>query len=189
MSTFLYFAYGSNLLNARLQNRCASARPIGIAQATGFSINYGMVADDAHGGSGKMTIFRSDNKNDAVHGVVYELNMDEAPVLDKFEGLNKRRPQMYTRESAFGVEFANGERVDAVTYMTAPNNKAPLPYQWYWALCLSGAIENDLPKSHQQMLANCTYKRDPHANREGKLEAEMLLRRSGYAHLIEDKEI
>lgn len=33
--TFLYFAYGSNMLPARLQARCGSARVIGAATAAG----------------------------------------------------------------------------------------------------------------------------------------------------------
>ncbi|MCZ4273542.1 gamma-glutamylcyclotransferase family protein [Maritalea porphyrae] len=185
MSSFYYFAYGSNLLNARLQNRCASAKPVAIASVSGHAINYGMVADDDHGASGKMAMFRTENGNDQVHGVVYEMAISEAPVLDKFEGLDWDRPMKYTREPNLLVETPTGEKLQTVTYMVEPHPNPPHPYHWYWALCLSGAIENGLPLHHQEMLAQHPYMPDPHEVREGKLEAEMLLNKSGFGHLIE----
>jgi len=187
MSTFHYFAYGSNLLNARLQNRCASATPITTASVANHGINYGMVAEDDHGGSGKMTIFDTGNKNDVVHGVVYEMSLEEAPVLDRIEGLFWDRPMTYTRASDFAVVTPEGQTLQTVTYMTEPNPDAPKPYLWYWALCLSGAIENGLPLDYQEMLAKHAYMDDPDHKREGKIEAEMLLHRSGFGHLIEQK--
>jgi gamma-glutamylcyclotransferase len=188
MSTFYYFAYGSNLLNARLKNRCASARPVAIANAVGHAINYGMVADDDHGGSGKMAMFKTEAANDVVHGVVYEMSLEDAPVLDRFEGLDWDRPMKYTREANFKVETPKGDVLETVTYMVEPHPAPPLPYHWYWALCLSGAIENGLPEAHQKMLAEHAFMPDPHESREGKLEAEMLLRRSGFGHLIDPQD-
>ncbi|MGJ8527155.1 gamma-glutamylcyclotransferase family protein [Maritalea sp.] len=185
MTTFHYFAFGSNLLNARLQNRCASAKPIAIASVEKFGVNYGMVAEDNHGGSGKMTIFETGNRADIVHGVVYEMALEDAPVLDRFEGINWDRPMKYTRATDFEVTTPSGEVLKTVTYMVEPNPQAPLPYHWYWALCLSGAVENGLPEHHQDMLRAHAFKADPHHAREGKIEAEMLLQKSGFGHLIE----
>jgi len=184
MSSFYYFAYGSNLLNARLQNRCASAKPITTASVKGHSINYGMVADDDHGGSGKMAMFATDKGNDEVHGVVYELSLTDAPVLDRFEGLDWDRPMKYSREADLKVSTETGEVLQTVTYMVEPHSAPPLPYHWYWALCLSGAIENGLPLHHQEMLAAHPHMPDPHHEREGKIEAELLLHKSGFGHLL-----
>lgn len=186
MSSFYYFAYGSNLLNARLQNRCASSKPVAIASIKGHAINYGMVADDDHGGSGKMAMFETDSGDDEVHGVVYELDISEAPVLDRFEGLDWDRPMKYTRKPDLNVLTPTGATIETVTYMVDPHPTPPHPYHWYWALCLSGAIENGLPDYHQKMLAAHPHMQDPHESREGKLEAEMLLRKSGYGHLLEN---
>ena len=185
MSNFYYFAYGSNLLNARLKNRCASAKPVGIASVQGFDINYGMVAKDKHGGSGKMAMFATDNGADEVFGVVYELDMADAPVLDGFEGLGRKYFMNYTRAADFDVKLTTGEKLQTVTYLVDPHDEPPLPYHWYWALCLSGAIENNLPKHHQDKLRAHGYMPDPHEAREGKTEAEMLLRKSGFGHLID----
>jgi len=38
--TCIYFAYGSNMLTARLQERCSSARPLGTAIARGFVLSF-----------------------------------------------------------------------------------------------------------------------------------------------------
>jgi gamma-glutamylcyclotransferase len=51
--TFLNFAYGSNMLSARLRERVPSARPAGTACLPGFSLRWHKVSVD---GSGKCNV-------------------------------------------------------------------------------------------------------------------------------------
>lgn len=47
--TFLNFAYGSNMLTARLRERVSSARPVGTACLPGFSLRWHKVSVDRSG--------------------------------------------------------------------------------------------------------------------------------------------
>lgn len=184
MSTYFYFAYGSNLLNERLQNRCPTAQPIATAFAPGYNVNFGKIGHDDHGGSGKGTIFKTNNENDRVYGVVYEMHLEEATILDRIEGIHLTLPTTYIRDANFMVQTDQGQQFQTVTYIADPDPTPPKPYTWYWALCLSGAIQNDLPKAHQDHLASFDHMPDPDPQRPGKLEAEMLLKKSGFDHLL-----
>jgi hypothetical protein len=53
MGDFVYFAYGSNMLTARLRERCPSARPLGLAAAPGYGVAFNKQGMD---GSGKATL-------------------------------------------------------------------------------------------------------------------------------------
>lgn len=47
--TFLYFAYGLNVLSARLQARCKSTQVIGTATAHGFDLELSKPSKDGTG--------------------------------------------------------------------------------------------------------------------------------------------
>ena len=52
-TTFHYFAYGSNMLTARLKARCSGAELVGRAFADGWGIEFSKPGED---GSGKATL-------------------------------------------------------------------------------------------------------------------------------------
>lgn len=86
MSKILYFTYGSNMLDARLQARCPSARAIGAARLRGWTLRFDKRSKD---GSGKATIEASTDPDAMVHGVLYEIEEHELDDLDRFEGHGK----------------------------------------------------------------------------------------------------
>lgn len=53
MDTFLYFAYGSNMLTSRLLARCRSAKTVGLATCLGHRLTFEKRSID---GSGKATM-------------------------------------------------------------------------------------------------------------------------------------
>jgi gamma-glutamylcyclotransferase len=96
-----YFAYGSNMLTQRLQARCSSARPLGVATLSGFSLDFSKRGQD---GSGKATLVASTSPTCEVYGVVFELAVRELPTLDLIEGLGKG----YDRPDGLSVKFLDG---------------------------------------------------------------------------------
>lgn len=134
MQTCLYFAYGSNLLSTRLIARCPSARVVGVAMTDGWTVSFTKPGGD---GSGKAGLVRRDGTSHP--GVVYELSAEEMPVLDKIEGVGHG----YTREDGFTVTMASdGGPVATATYMPQRHDPALIPFDWYLALCIAGAVEN-----------------------------------------------
>ncbi|MFU8878007.1 MAG: gamma-glutamylcyclotransferase family protein, partial [Wenzhouxiangellaceae bacterium] len=83
-STRLYFAYGSNLLPARLAARTPSARIIGPAVLTGNRLAWHKHGVDD---SGKCDIVKTGTLADRVFGAVYEIEVDDWNALDRAEEL------------------------------------------------------------------------------------------------------
>ena len=81
MTTFLYFAYGSNMLAARLTARCMSARKVCNANAEGYSLVFTKPSDD-RSGKGHLLVTNANNQP----GVLFEINIAERAALDEFEG-------------------------------------------------------------------------------------------------------
>lgn len=78
--TFRYFAYGSNLLPARMRSRCPSASVVGAATLDGWSRTYDKPGAD---GSAKLNV--RPHRTDSVVGVIYEIDDSERHALDVAE--------------------------------------------------------------------------------------------------------
>ena len=103
---FHYFGYGSNVLTESLRKRwsgrppahgvtmrqedrtwcavrCPSARPIGVAEAPDYLLEFSKRSTD---GSGKATLGLSVGSGECIFGVVFEILESERTELDKAEG-------------------------------------------------------------------------------------------------------
>jgi len=172
--TFLYFAYGSNMLSLRLKDRCHSAKKLRIATAIDFELNFSKSSKD---GSGKAGIVSA--AGTSVLGVVYQVDKGDLPALDKHEGAGFG----YERIDNFSVLNPEDESVITTTYLPTMIDLKLKPYDWYLALVLAGAIENQFPKEYILRLRDVNFEPDCRANQEKKLEAMDLLKRSGFNKL------
>lgn len=164
--TFLYFAYGSNMLSRRL--RASQRTPSAVALGTGFVANRRLTFDKVSSdGSGKCDVEDSGNPDDRVYGVLYEINESEKPNLDREEGIGKGY-----KEVRVNVVTASGTR-EAVTYVATAKESALRPYHWYKALVIAGALEHSLPEAYVEWLRTCDSK--PDSNVERRVENESLL--------------
>ncbi|MGF1620380.1 MAG: gamma-glutamylcyclotransferase family protein [Rhodomicrobiaceae bacterium] len=137
MPSFIYFAYGSNMLSTRLRERCPSAEPLGLGWISGYSVVFDKEGRD---GSGKATLRPDARADAAVHGVLYRVAQAEREALDRAEA-------RYDRLDDFAVTTGLGESpILASVYIAPPkacrSNLAP--FDWYVALIESGAREHDL---------------------------------------------
>ncbi|MCH9806240.1 MAG: gamma-glutamylcyclotransferase [Alphaproteobacteria bacterium] len=172
--TIHYFAYGSNMLTERLQARCSSARPIGVASLMGFTLDFSKTSQD---GSGKATLVAAPEVASAiVHGVVFELNANQLPILDTFEGLGNG----YDRPEGLSVSFPSASTpLPVTTYIAHPDHRDEQlqPYDWYHALVVTGARQHGLANHHLDRLTAIFPKPDPHLSRRSRLEALEILGR------------
>src|SRR6478735_11247012 len=83
-STFLYFAYGANMLSRRLTARAPSAVAIDIGFVEGRRFSFGKVSRDK---SGKSHLEATGNPQDRAYGVLFKVNVKDKPNLDIAEGL------------------------------------------------------------------------------------------------------
>lgn len=139
-----YFAYGSNMLTDRLRERVPSAKAIGVGQLLGHALRWDKRSE--RDGSGKCDAEATSLKDDVVWGVLFELDPEDKPALDKAEGVGAGY-----FEKSVNVLTEDG-LVTAVTYCATDKDPALRPYHWYKALVIAGAREHGLPPSYRSRL-------------------------------------
>ena len=144
MSTFLYFAYGSNMSERRLKKRVPSAKVIGTGVLHNHCLTFHKLSKDKYGNvSGKCTIECSES--DKVYGVLFKIKKSEEWKLDKKEGFPKHYAKLCVQ-----IEMCDskcGKKELAQTYIAEPNYicRTVKPYTWYKKHVLVGAKEANLP--------------------------------------------
>lgn len=172
--SFLYLAYGSNMLTQRLRHRCPSARPVGTAMVPGHALEFTKPGQDQ---SGKATLTGTAAQGVHTPGVLFEIDKVDLPSLDKAEAAGVG----YDRHDAFDVLLpGTGERLAATTYLAIDTSPHLKPFDWYLALVLAGAHEHGLDARHIAMLGRTEYEVDSHASRAGRAEALKALAAHGH---------
>ncbi len=134
----LYFAYGSNMSTPRLGSRLGMVRNVDVAELAGYRLAFHKVGAD---GSGKCDAFRTDRPDDAVIGVLYDMDADQKPVLDACEGCGYVARQVR-------LSLRSGARIAAFTYCAAHIDDGLKPFGWYMQHVLRGATEHGLPADY-----------------------------------------
>lgn len=157
--TFVSFAYGSNMLSSRIQERCPSARALGVAELHGHELKWHKRSTD---GSGKCDVVQAKDEKRIVYGVLFEIPATEKSELDKAEGLGNGY-----EEKQVQVVFAGKPRT--VTLYAATNTDSSLkPYTWYKAFVVAGAKEHKLPNEYIRQLEAVEATQDPNRERHDK---------------------
>lgn len=169
--TLKYFAYGSNMLEERLRQRCPSARALAVSRLEGWALSLHKRSKD---GSGKATIAPSNKPGASVFGVLYEMDSDDLDPLDRAEGHGSG----YDRTSIKVAIIGSGETVTAITYLADEGGVDPSlsPYDWYLKLIVAGAKEHALPDAYIVQLSDIQTKVDPLLTRKTRRQALALLK-------------
>jgi hypothetical protein len=156
MSHFRYFAYGSNLLSARLRERTPSATRVAVAQLPGHALRWHKAGSD---GSGKCDVVRVEDPAAQVHGVVYQIALQDKLQLDQAESLG-----VGYAEQTLQVHTAGGP-LQVRLYVALRIDPACLPYDWYHALVLAGAQEHGLTADYVAQLRTVATRPDTDTDR------------------------
>jgi gamma-glutamylcyclotransferase len=176
MQTFLYFAYGSNMLTSRMRSRCPTAVLRTIAIARDHVVTFGKPSADK---SGKATLRASSNPRSLACGVIFEISSKELRGLDRAEA-------GYIRREDFPVEcMRSGETIQAYTYFSKEHNTELRPYDWYLALLLAGVQEHGLGDANGSIFRMIGWERDPEPDRQSRLEAIEALEEAGFADYVQ----
>lgn len=123
----------------RLLHRIRATR-IGVAELRGHKLCFHKTSK--LDGSAKCDVFRTDNSDDFVLGVLYEIETSQKSILDTIEGLG------------FGYKIKtvsvmiSDKSFEAFTYYATSIDPALKPYRWYKKHVLEGAKENNMPSSY-----------------------------------------
>lgn len=145
----MYFAYGSNMSDEQIRDRCPSHRFVCIARLADFRL--GFTRRSERRGCGVADIVAS--RGDSVWGVVFEMTSADLAALDRLEGVHLK-PPAYVRKSVH-VVTPEGQSVDATTYeVFAKASSEQLPNAEYFGLIVAGARKWGLPAEYQRALAS-----------------------------------
>jgi len=147
-ATALYFAYGSNLVSARMRERVASARFHCVARLDGHRVSFGKLGRD---GSGKATLVEEDGA--CAWGAVYALDPADWKALDRFE-------PGYLRIAVTLASEVRG-RLVATTYRAPETAPDPAAFAWYKQTVIAGALEHGLPAAYVDRLRGLPERPDP----------------------------
>jgi gamma-glutamylcyclotransferase len=146
---YIYFAYGSNMLLERLEERVGKVKVIGTYSLKGYKmlLNCGFHETFAN-------IQKTGNKKDIVEGVLYDLYWWQIRILDSYEGFYKRY-KLSEKDATFYVY---------ISYSDAINTKNTKPSLYYLNILLEGALRNKLYTTYNSLV---DYKNDRYPLRKG----------------------
>lgn len=153
MNRIVYFAYGSNMSQRRLQARVPSAEFLGIGILDSHALAFHKVSKKD--GSGKCDIVNSENGT--VYGALFKISETELPDLDDYEGNGKGYERRIVK-----AQDHSGQHVEAWTYVTTNIDPSFRPYTWYKRHVLEGAREAELPMEYLRLIE---AKEDPDTER------------------------
>jgi len=125
MKTALYFAYGSNLDEAQMRERCPGAAPLGVATLPNHELAFGGFS---HRWDGAVASVRR-ARGRQVQGLLYRLPPEDLGALDRFEG----HPFSYERTTRM-VLTADGRRRALVYLQPEETFEAWAPQPRYFAV-------------------------------------------------------
>ena len=158
---FHYFAYGSNMLPARLINRCTSARLIGTGIAPDFRVRFSKPGMD---GSGKAMLVAEPGAR--LVGAIFEIDVAEQLVLDLHEGAG------YRRDDGFMVECtASGGGLRTNTYLATACDGQLKPFDWYLAVVIAGAMHHGMDDTSIMELKATAFIKDTDTARTTRMAA------------------
>jgi len=138
MISVWYFAYGSNLCQDRLGRRITPVSYNRIARLPGHDFRFHKHGQDD---SGKADAFATGSPDDAVWGVLVEVDAPRLATLDRYEpGYDRVLLEVEIPE--------DGSRCFAQTYVAQPTviDRAMLPFAWYRRLIIAGGAARGLAR-------------------------------------------
>lgn len=141
----LYAAYGSNMNHEQMGKRCPHSDIVGTGYIYGWNLVF-----DAHA-----DIRESDNEDDYVPVVIWDVVSEDLDKLDKYEGY----PDYYDH-GAVEVEFEDGTTDVAFIYVMQDSDGVCPPDRHYFDRIVKGAIENDIDIEYLYDALDYSYEND-----------------------------
>ncbi|CAL4101429.1 unnamed protein product [Meganyctiphanes norvegica] len=149
-NSFLYFAYGSNLLTDRIHVNNPSARKVDVGKLKDYCLGFDYFSQRWKGAAA--TIMKE--KGQHMYGVLWELDDEHMKSLDEQEGVEKGIYEVHP----VTVEITNGELVQARSYkIIRPPETDKRPSKVYMDVILKGARENGLPEEYIKYLESIEH--------------------------------
>ena len=142
----LYFAYGSNMDEDQMTERCNHAKFLSIAYLPGYRLGFSQYYEPLKGGVADII----ESQNDKVWGKVYQLPLEDLHRLDIHEG----HPTDYKR-TQHSVITPQGESLYAWVYAVVDKEGEFIPpSKRYMEFIKRGANDVGFPEDYLSFLEN-----------------------------------
>ena len=165
----LYFAYGSNMLVAKLRShrRCPTAEIISPSEGSQHFIRKHKFKFHKHSKdqSAKGDAEATNDDNDIVYGVLFKIDdADEMADLSFQEGAGLGGG--YEEKDVDVIDEKTSEIIRAKTFCAKTDYIDPdvKPYDWYKRQTVQGAIDNGLPDDYIKKLESFESEEDDYAD-------------------------
>lgn len=175
--SFRYFAYGSNLLRERLVARCPGVSANERASVPGKRLTFGKLSLLDRSGKGTF----ENAEGSLLPGVLWSLPEEDLTLLDRIEGVGHGYQRIKVE-----VDLDSGQQCDAVTYLGTDCDPTLLPFDWYLALVIAGAVQQMLPESHIRLLRESPFQIDPDLGRTARIDAIAVLEQAGMTKILNE---
>jgi len=128
-----YFAYGSNLNQKQMLERCPDSKPRFVATLPNYKLVFVGWSRQWRGGVASIKPFRGER----VPGAIYEISDRDLRRLDSCEGYREGYPGDYNRLNVT-VFDEKGESIAATTYIKARQSEETPPSQEYLSIMQQG---------------------------------------------------
>jgi gamma-glutamylcyclotransferase len=149
----LYFAYGSNLDQQQMRERCPESRPLARAILPGYRLAFTRFSGDRLGGVADV---RS-QPGSSVWGALYDISERDLIQLDDYEGYcGSGEANLYDRIDVAVWLGGQADRiVEAFAYQIAdPSSMHIPPSAYYLGIIVAGARQWGLPEQYIQQIAS-----------------------------------
>lgn len=145
-----YFAYGSNLDQMQMAQRCPGAKLTGVAVLADHRICFPRRSQVR----GCAVASIEPYPGQTIWGVIYEIDADDLGRLDAREGFDPINPGAVNRYERRDVlaQRVSGEKIGATTYVALPEDDPGLPSADYMKHIIHGAVEHSFPEAYIEML-------------------------------------
>jgi len=133
----LYFAYGSNMDEPQMKNRCPESSLVGVAVLDGYCLGYTRYAESRSGGVADIV----SAPGSSVWGLVYTVTVKDLELLDNYEG------KAYARMKV-NVKLLDGRTVEAEVYYVITKQDYTKPSDEYRGILLKAARKHRFPEEY-----------------------------------------
>jgi len=149
----LYFAYGSNMDEAQMKERCPSAKFRFVAKLRNHELCFPRKSLGRHGGVSSVGPYPPK----VVWGVVYEVSEEDLNNLDSCEGYHPKRPPIenHYNRTEMEVERAGGKNLDCHIYIRTKQGGFTPSREHYLNYLIRGVEQHQkqgIPKSYVRKL-------------------------------------
>ena len=153
------FCYGSNMSSKRLEDRVNSqVKKLSNGRLHKFSLKFHKRSRKDK--SGKCNALFTDNQDDCVIGVIFQIDKEKEKTLDSIEGLGFG----YEKKTVEVIDDY-GNKVSSIIYYATDIVDTLKPYDWYKYHVLHGAVENGLPYDYISKIEQVDSIIDPNKER------------------------